>query len=303
MEAIGQLTGGIAHDFNNLLTAVTSSLDLLKKRISHDERAARVARQRRQRRRTRRAAHATHARLRAAAGIEHRARASGDTGFGHGRIDRARGRSIGFAAHRYSCRSALCRRGCESARSGVAQSRRECTRCDAERRRRADSRAHGDRRRTQQSALARSAAICSAERHRFRHGHGCGTLSHAVEPFFTTKGVGKGTGLGLSMVQGSRRAIRRQAAHFQRNQSRNGDRDSVAGDADFSGTNRTRKSRNLRSIDGKQRGTILIVDDDELVLQSAVALLDDMGFSVIEAHSGIDALEIAGTKRRRSISC
>jgi hypothetical protein len=28
------------------------------------------------------------------------------------------------------------------------------------------------------------------------------TLERAVEPFFTTKGVGKGTGLGLSMVHG-----------------------------------------------------------------------------------------------------
>ena len=28
------------------------------------------------------------------------------------------------------------------------------------------------------------------------------TLTQAVEPFFTTKGVGKGTGLGLSMVHG-----------------------------------------------------------------------------------------------------
>jgi hypothetical protein len=28
------------------------------------------------------------------------------------------------------------------------------------------------------------------------------TLSHATDPFFTTKGVGKGTGLGLPMVQG-----------------------------------------------------------------------------------------------------
>src|SRR4051812_28705343 len=28
------------------------------------------------------------------------------------------------------------------------------------------------------------------------------TLARAVEPFFTTKGVGKGTGLGLSMVHG-----------------------------------------------------------------------------------------------------
>ena len=28
------------------------------------------------------------------------------------------------------------------------------------------------------------------------------TLARAVEPFFSTKGVGKGTGLGLSMVHG-----------------------------------------------------------------------------------------------------
>ena len=28
------------------------------------------------------------------------------------------------------------------------------------------------------------------------------TLDRAVEPFFSTKGVGKGTGLGLSMVHG-----------------------------------------------------------------------------------------------------
>ena len=28
------------------------------------------------------------------------------------------------------------------------------------------------------------------------------TLAKAMEPFFTTKGIGKGTGLGLSMVQG-----------------------------------------------------------------------------------------------------
>ncbi|MEF7613359.1 GAF domain-containing protein [Aquincola sp. MAHUQ-54] len=33
MEVVGQLTGGIAHDFNNLLQGITGSLDLIKRRV------------------------------------------------------------------------------------------------------------------------------------------------------------------------------------------------------------------------------------------------------------------------------
>ena len=40
MEAVGQLAGGIAHDFNNLLTAVLSLLALLRKRLPADEQQA-----------------------------------------------------------------------------------------------------------------------------------------------------------------------------------------------------------------------------------------------------------------------
>jgi len=40
MEALGQLTGGIAHDFNNLLTVVIGHLELAQNRISSDARPA-----------------------------------------------------------------------------------------------------------------------------------------------------------------------------------------------------------------------------------------------------------------------
>ncbi len=118
------------------------------------------------------------------------------------------------------------------------------------------------------------------------------TLARAVEPFFTTKGVGKGTGLGLSMVQG----LAEQSGGKLRISSEI-DRGTVI--EILLPVTSAQVAEPIADVlepvtvdDGRQRGTILVVDDDELVLQSSVALLDDMGFSVIEAHSGIDALEL-----------
>jgi len=42
IDAIGQLTGGVAHDFNNLLMAVLGSLELLRKRLPDDPKMMRL---------------------------------------------------------------------------------------------------------------------------------------------------------------------------------------------------------------------------------------------------------------------
>ena len=43
--------------------------------------------------------------------------------------------------------------------------------------------------------------------------------------------------------------------------------------------------------------TVLVVDDDALIAMSTVNMLEDLGFEVIEAHSGDRALEIIENRR------
>jgi PAS domain S-box-containing protein len=114
------------------------------------------------------------------------------------------------------------------------------------------------------------------------------TLARATEPFFTTKGIGKGTGLGLPMVQG----MAEQCGGRFVIDSEPGKGTSaqiwlkptakavpVSTDDTPLGTPAT--TRNLR---------VLAVDDDVTVLLNTVTLLEDMGHSVTEAHSGSEAL-------------
>ena len=112
------------------------------------------------------------------------------------------------------------------------------------------------------------------------------TLRRAIEPFFSTKGLGKGTGLGLSMVHG----LAAQSNGLLQLSSKVGGgtradlwlplcQEEVEQSTASIGTFRTSPS-----------ATILLVDDEELVRRAIGEMLQEIGHEVIEASSGSEAL-------------
>jgi PAS domain S-box-containing protein len=118
---------------------------------------------------------------------------------------------------------------------------------------------------------------------------------HAFEPFFTTKEVGAGSGLGLSMVYGF---VKQSGGHVQI-YSEPGHGTSVriflpvAQEIvdDTAGT--TVLPARAEEV---QRGheKILVVEDDPRVRRVTVARLNDVGYEVIEAANGPEALDLIG---------
>jgi PAS domain S-box-containing protein len=119
------------------------------------------------------------------------------------------------------------------------------------------------------------------------------TLRRATEPFFTTKGVGKGTGLGLSMAYG----LAEQSGGRLMLQSQPGKGTTVeiwlpvsavrsARDTPASETQEVEES----DLQVTEPLTLLMVDDDDLVLLSAVAMAEDMGYAVQAVRSAEEAM-------------
>jgi CheY-like chemotaxis protein len=114
------------------------------------------------------------------------------------------------------------------------------------------------------------------------------TMRRATEPFFTTKGVGKGTGLGLPMVHGMAQQI---GGTFEI-ESKLGEGTSAILWLPLA--QQKIQSAETPTIEDPivqpARVTVLVVDDDALVLMNTAYLLEDLGHEVIEAFSGEDAL-------------
>jgi PAS domain S-box-containing protein len=120
------------------------------------------------------------------------------------------------------------------------------------------------------------------------------TLARAVEPFFSTKGVGKGTGLGLSMVHG----LASQLGGALTIKSKSG-----------LGTNielwlpqteaAPEEPTAIHEVEpARGRGTALLVDDEEFVRLSTADMLGDLGYHVVEAASAEEALRVIGNGAR-----
>ena len=107
--------------------------------------------------------------------------------------------------------------------------------------------------------------------------------SRAVEPFFTTKPVGQGTGLGLSQAFG----LAQQSGGDLAIESEPGQ-----------GTRITlyfpalARHSEVETAPDKTRDTALVVDDQQDVLDMAAELFRSIGYDVLLANNGVEALQI-----------
>ncbi len=117
------------------------------------------------------------------------------------------------------------------------------------------------------------------------------TLAKATEPFFTTKGPGKGTGLGLSMVHAARCPVSEWLLRIQ-SEARIGARPSICEGCRWQKSRRSPLAEEAPLLPASHVGpcTVLVVDDDLLVLTGTSAMIEDLGHTAIEAHSGAEAL-------------
>ena len=114
------------------------------------------------------------------------------------------------------------------------------------------------------------------------------TLRRAIEPFYSTKGVGKGTGLGLSMVHGL--AAQLGGALTIDSHPGVGTNVRLWLPTTDSAADLTERTEEAVSVPGA--GCALVVDDEDVVRASTADMLVDLGYDVVEAISAEQAVQI-----------
>ncbi|WP_312169484.1 PAS domain-containing protein [Stutzerimonas kunmingensis] len=291
MEALGNLTGGIAHDFNNLLMAVLGSLELLRRRMPADPALLRLV---------------------------DNARAGAERGAS------LTARMLSFARKQELHKTPIdLRQLIQGMQALLLSSLGPTIQLEVELPQRlARVKTDPNQLETALLNLAANARDAMAGEGRIlivaeqvtlpgeQHGLAAGryvrlnvtdsgtgmdetTLKRAVEPFFTTKGVGKGTGLGLSMVHGL--AEQSGGRLVLRSSPGAGTtaqiwlpalEDEPAAEPTHSSSPHDLPRRTMRPL------SVLAVDDDELVLFGTAGMLEAAGHHVLTARSAVQALEL-----------
>ncbi|HEX7969183.1 MAG TPA: response regulator, partial [Stellaceae bacterium] len=116
-------------------------------------------------------------------------------------------------------------------------------------------------------------------------------LTHAFEPFFTTKDIGQGSGLGLSQVYGF---IRQSGGFLTVDTAVDvGTALSLYVPRSEAVAHPRQEERAPDSVPGGSE-TILIVEDNEMVLEFAVSTVAELGYRVLLAANARAALDIIG---------
>jgi len=297
LEAVGQLTGGIAHDFNNLLAIIIGSVTMLrahvegKRRYRHDKllrllSAAEMAADRGAKTTKQMLAFARRSVLSSQVVILDEVLAAEESF-----LRRALGEAITLelcsTVDAWACRIDPAQ--FEAAILNLAVNARDAM-PDGGSLRISTSNVTIDEAASHRPDMPPAGAYVCVE----LTDTGCGmdpeTAGRAFEPFFTTKDVGKGTGLGLSQVYGF---VTQSGGHV-----------SLQSEIDAGTTFRIYLPRvqqdpvEVRAeddpIDDVPTGseTILVVEDNQVVLELAIMTISDLGYHVLSAADGVEALTI-----------
>ena len=130
---------------------------------------------------------------------------------------------------------------------------------------------------------------------------GCGISDQDIDkifdPFFTTKFTGRG--LGLPVVLGTVKTWKGAVSV----ESRKGNGSTFRIFLPLSTDELPQQSEKARGTNNiEQHGTVLLVDDQDLVRKMIGAILKRLGFSVLEAADGIEGLELFA-QHREEIRC
>jgi len=297
MEAIGQLTGGIAHDFNNLLGVIIGNLDLLDRLVAGNEAA--VKRVQTAQKAATRGADITRRLLMFSNNEELKPSVVllGDSIQNTIELaTRGLGPEIKITTHVDEAVPPLFvdPAGLESALLNLVVNARDAMLNGGSVIITSRVQNLGDSHPAVQTGDLKTGRYVCVSVTDTGAGMSKETLDRAFEPFFTTKPRNKGTGLGLAMVYG----FVKQSGGTVRVYSELGHGTTVSLYLPLvANLAHPVAAKAPEPSNGKLGGTVLVVDDEEDLLEVAVAYLADMGFSSFQAIDGASALDVIREQR------